>query len=224
MIYFVTILQSTQDRNRVLHSRFFYHNRLETPFQSGIFFNILSVFIQSGSTDTVQFTTGQHRFQHIARIQGTVRLAGTDDSMQLINEQNDLSVAVLHIIQYGFQTFLKFTSVFCAGYQCTHIQCENLLILQSLRYITFYNTLCQSFHHGGLTDTGFTDKYRVVLRFTGQDTYHITDLTVSSDDRIQLLVSRFLHQILTVFFQSIISSFRIVTGNSLVASYGRQSL
>ena len=224
MIYFITILQSTQDRNRVLHSRFFYHNRLETPFQSGIFFNILSVFIQSGSTDTVQLTTSQHRFQHITRIQSTVRLAGTNNGVQLINEQNDLSVAVLHIIQYGFQTFLEFTSVFCTGYQCSHIQSEYLLVLQSLRDITFYNTLCQPFHHGGLTDTGFTDKYRVVLRLTGQDTYHVTDLTVSSDDRIQLLVSRFLHQILTVFFQSIISSFRIVTGNSLVASYGRQSL
>ena len=172
----------------------------------------------------MQFTTCQHRFQHIARIQGTVRLAGTDDGVQLINKQNDLSVAILHIIQYGFQTFLKFTSVFCAGYQCAHIQCEDLLVLQSLRYITFYNTLCQSFHHGGLTNTGFTDQYRVILRLTGQNTHHITDLAVSSDDGIQLLVSRFLHQILTVFFQCIIGCFRVVTGDSLVASYGRQCL
>ena len=221
---FIAVFQSTQNWNRIFYRRLLYHYRLETTFQSCIFFNIHTVLIQCCSTDTVQLTTSQHRFQHIACIQSAICLTGTNNGMQLINEQNDLSIAVLHIIQYGFQTFLKFTSVFCAGYQCTHIQCKNLLILQSLRYITFYNTLCQPFHHGGLTDTGFTDQYRVVLRFTGQDTYHVTDLTVSSDDRIQLLVSRFLHQILTVFFQSIISSLRIVTGNSLVASYGRQSL
>ena len=33
-----------------------------TTFQSGIFFDILTVLIQCGSTDTVQFSTGKHRF------------------------------------------------------------------------------------------------------------------------------------------------------------------
>ena len=224
MIYFVTILQSTQDRDRILHGGFFYHNRLETTFQSGIFFNILSVFIQCGGTDTVQFTTGQHGLQHIARIQCAVGLAGTDNGMQFIDEQNDLSVTVLHIIQYGLQTFLEFTSVFGTGYQCAHIKCEDLLILQSLRDIALDDTLCQTLHHGGLTDTGFTDQHGVILCLTGQDTYHITDLAVTSDDGIQLLVPCFLHQILPVFFQCIIGCFRVVTGDSLVASYGRQCL
>ena len=33
---------------------FIYHNRLETTFQGGIFLNILTVFIQCGSTDAVK--------------------------------------------------------------------------------------------------------------------------------------------------------------------------
>ena len=144
--------------------------------------------------------------------------------MQLINEQNDLSLTVLHILKNRFQTLLKFSSVLGTRYQCSHVQCKNLLILQSLRYITFHNTLCQTFYNCCLTYTRLTDQNRVVLRLTGKDTDHIPDLVIPANNRIQLLVSGFLYQILSVFGKCIIGRLRIVAGNSLIASYRRQCL
>ena len=221
MVYLVTILQTTKNGNRIFHGRFFYHNRLEPTFQSRILFNILTVFIQCGRTDTMKLTTGQHRLQHIAGIKGSVCLACTDNRMQLINKQDDLTITVLHILKHGFQTLLEFTTILRTCNQCTHIQCKNLLILQSFRNITIYNPLCKPFHNRGLTNTGFTNQNRVILRLTGKDTNHIPDLLITADDRIKLLLSCFLHKILTVLLQGIIGCFRIIGGYPLIATHSR---
>ena len=79
------------------------------------------------------------------------------------------------------------------------------LVLQAIRNIAPDDTLSQTFYDGGFTNTGFTDENRVVFRLTGQDTDHIPDLRVTADDRIQFLVPGFLHQILAIFVQGIIS-------------------
>ena len=55
----------------------------------------------------------------------------------------------------------------------------------------------------------------------GQDTDYIAYLIVSADNGIKLLVARPLHQILSVFLQCIISCFRIVRSDSLIAAHCR---
>ena len=199
MEYFVTFSQTTKDRNSILHSWLIYHNRLETTFQGGIFLNILTVFIQCGSTDAVKLTTGKHWFQHIAGIHCAIRLTCTYDQMKLINKQDDLTFALFYLFKNRFQTFLKFTTVFGTCYQCTHIQGKNFLILQCFRNISCYNSLCKTFHSGCFTNTRFTDENRIVLGLTGKNTDHIPDLTVTSNDRIQLLASCLFHKIFAIF-------------------------
>ena len=115
--------------------------------------------------------------------------------MEFINEQNDLTIAFLYFFQYRFKSFLKFSTIFCTGYQCTHIKCKNLFILQSFGYITLYNTMCKSFYGCGLTDTGFTDQYRIILCLTGKNTDHISDLFITADNRIKLSVFGTLYEI-----------------------------
>ena len=62
VINLVTFLQTTQDRDGILHGRFCNQYRLKTTLQRSILFNIFAVLVQSGCTDTVQLTTGQHWF------------------------------------------------------------------------------------------------------------------------------------------------------------------
>ena len=224
MIYLVPLLQSTQDRDRVFHGRLIHQHLLETAFQRRVLLDILTVLIQRRGSDTVEFASGQHGLQHIARIHRAVCLAGSYDQVQLIDEQDNLPLALSHLFQNRFQTFLKFAPVLGACYQRAHIQRENLLILQSFRHIAADNPLRQAFHHGGLADAGFSDQHRIILRLTGQDPNHIPDLRVTSDDRIQLLLSGFLHQVVAVFIQGIISSFRIVRSHPLVPADRRQGL
>ena len=86
--------------------------------------------------------------------------------MQLIDEQNNLPVALFHFFQHSLQTFLKFTSVLGSCHQGSHIQGKELLILQSVRNIPPHDSLGQTFHHGCLAHAGLTDEHRVILRLT----------------------------------------------------------
>ena len=122
MEYFVTVFQTTKDRNRIFHRRLIHQYLLETTFQCRILLNILTVLIKSGRTDTMQFPSCKQRFQHITRIHGTIGLACSHDQMQLINKQNNLSFALSDLFQNCFQTLFKFTSVFGSCHQSTHIQ------------------------------------------------------------------------------------------------------
>ena len=139
--------------------------------------------------------------------------------MQLIDEQNDLPFGFFHFLQYRFQTLFKLTSVFSSGDQSPHIQRKQFLVFQTSRYIAAHDTLRQPFYDSRLTDTRFTDQHRVVLGLTGQDTDHVTDLGITSDHRVQLLLPRTLHQVKTVFCQGIIGCFRIVRRHPLVAAH-----
>ena len=216
---FVSLFQSSKDRDCILNGWLIYQDRLETTLQCSILLNILTILIQCCCTDTMQFTSGKHRLKHISCIHRTVCFTCSYNRMKFINEKNDLSVTVFHFFKNCFQTFLEFTTILRSCYQCSHIQRKDCLIFQSFRYISADDSLCKSFYNRSFTYTRFTDQHRVILCLTGQDTNHITNLFITSDDRIQFLISCFLNKILTVFIQCIISCFRIVRSNSLISSY-----
>ena len=144
--------------------------------------------------------------------------------MQLIDEENDLALALAHFLKDGFQTLLKLATVLGACDKGTHIQCEDLFIFQSLRDIPADDSLCQSLDRRRLADARLTDQNRVVFCLSGKNTDHIADLRVPADDRIQLLAACLLDQILSVFIQCIIGSFRIVRRHALIAADGRKGL
>ena len=144
--------------------------------------------------------------------------------MQLVNKQNDLPVAVLHILKNCLQSFLKFTTVFGTCYKRSHIQCKYLFILQTLGHISADDTLCQSLYHRSFTYTGLTDQYRIVFCLPRQNTDDISNLIIPADHRVKLLISRLFYQILSVFGKRVIGCLGIVRGHSLIASHRRKCL
>ena len=60
MEHLVTLLQTTENGNRILHGWLIHHNRLETPFQSRVLLNVFPVLIQRSGADTVQLASRQH--------------------------------------------------------------------------------------------------------------------------------------------------------------------
>ena len=126
----VLFLQATQDSNGIFHTRLTYHDRLETTFQSSILFDVLAVFIQRGGTDSMQFATSQGRLEHVACIHGAIaRRTSTYDGVQLIDEQDDLTIGLLHFAQYCLQTVFEFTTVFSTCQHCWQIQGNKFTVL-----------------------------------------------------------------------------------------------
>ena len=118
--------------------------------------------------------------------------------MQLIDEHENLTLGLTDLIEDGLQSFLELTTVLRTGDEGPHVEGEDLLILQALRYLALRDTLCETLDDGGLTDTRLTDQHRVVLALTAEDTDDIPDLIITADDRIILLILRTLHHLVAV--------------------------
>ncbi len=100
MVNFIFLLQAAQDGNGGFYAGFTDQNLLKAPFKCGIFFNVLSVFIQRGGTHAMQLTTRQGRFQHVASIHCAFSLASTHHGVQLINEHNGLTFIFGQLIEH----------------------------------------------------------------------------------------------------------------------------
>ena len=144
--------------------------------------------------------------------------------MQLIDEEDDLALALLHLVQHALQALLKLAAVLCTGHQSAHVQAEHGAILQVFGHIATHDALRQTLGDGGFTNAGLTDEAGVVFGLTGQDTDHIADLLISTNDGVQLLLAGKFHQILTVLLQCVVGVFRIIGGHPLVAAHGGKLL
>ena len=89
--------------------------------------------------------------------------------MDLVDEEDDASFGLRHLVDDTLQTFLKLTLIFRTSHQRTHIERIELLVFQVLRHVTPYDTPCETFDDGGLTRTRLTNQNRVVLRTTREN-------------------------------------------------------
>ena len=95
------------------------------------------------------------------RIHRAVAFPCAHQRMDFVDEQNNLTVRLGHLVDDGLQPLFKFTFIFRAGNQRTHVQRENLLRFQILRHVAPHNPVRQPFGNRGLTDTRLTNQYRV---------------------------------------------------------------
>ncbi len=163
VVSLISVLETAEDRNRIFHRRLIDHNRLETAFECRVLFNIFTVLVQRCRADAVQLAARQHRLEHIAGIHRALGLAGADDRMQFVDEEQNLAVRLFNFIKHGFQPFLKLAAVLGARNQRTHVQRENLLILQRRGYISLGDSLREAFNDCCLADAGLADQHRVVF-------------------------------------------------------------
>ena len=54
----------------------FDHDGLETPFERGVLFDVLAVFVERGGADSAQLAAGKLRLQHVRGVGGAFRRPG----------------------------------------------------------------------------------------------------------------------------------------------------
>ena len=77
----------------VLHVGLGDEHRLEAPRQGGVLLDVLAVFVERGGADAVQLAARQGGLQEVAGVHGALGLAGADDGVQLVDEQDDAPAA-----------------------------------------------------------------------------------------------------------------------------------
>ena len=92
MVLLVFVLQAAQDRDRVLDRRLGHEHRLEAPRQRGVLLDVLLVFVERGRADAMQLAARQRRLEQVGRVHRAVGLAGADQRVHLVDEQDDAAV------------------------------------------------------------------------------------------------------------------------------------
>ena len=182
----VLLLQAAQDGDGILHGRLGDEDRLEAPGERRILLDVLAVFVERGGADAVQLAARQRGFEQVAGIHGALGLAGADDGVQLVDEQDDLAALGLDLGQHGLEPLLELAAVFGAGDQRAHVERQQLLVLQALGHVALDDALRQAFGDGGLADAGLADQHGIVLGAPGQHLDGAADLLVAADDGIDL--------------------------------------
>ena len=185
----VALLQTPEDRDRVLYGGLLDHDRLESPFERRVLFDVLPVFVQGGGAHAAQLSPGQGGFQHVGGIDGAFRRPGAHDRVDLIDEEDDLPLRGGDLLQDGLQAFLEFSAVLRPGDEGADIEADDPLVFQVFRYIAVDDPLGESLHDRRLADARFPDQHGVVLRPPGEDLHDPPDLLVPADDGIEGAVS-----------------------------------
>ena len=82
------------DGNGVIDRRLTDVDGLETTLERRILFDVLTVFIYRRRTDALQLSAGEGWLQEIGCIQRSLSGSCTNDGMEFINKQNDLSCSI----------------------------------------------------------------------------------------------------------------------------------
>ncbi len=92
-------------------------HRLEAPLQRRVLLDSLAVLVQRRRPDATQLAARQHRLQEVGRVDRAFGGPGPDDGVELVEEEDDLSLRLLHLAQHRFQPLLELAAVFGARQQ-----------------------------------------------------------------------------------------------------------
>jgi hypothetical protein len=204
VVQLVALLQTAQDRDGVLDVGWIDQDRLEAALERAVLLDMLAVLVERGGADAVELAPRQQRLEQVARVHRTLGGAGAHDGVQLVDEEQHLPLALLHLVQDGLQALLELAPVLGARDQRAHVQRDQAPILEPLRHVAAHDALRQPLDDGGLPDPRVADQDGVVLGLARKDPDAAADLVVASDHRIELAVARRRDQVAAVLLERLV--------------------
>ena len=122
VVNLVALLETAEDRNRVLDGRFVDEHLLETPLERRILLDVLAILVERRGTHAVQFAARKRRFEHVAGVHRAFGLAGTNHRVQLVDEQDDLAFLLREIVEDRLQALLELAAELRARDQCAQVE------------------------------------------------------------------------------------------------------
>ena len=219
MVDLIALLQPSQYGDSVLDRRLADINGLETPFQGGVFLDVLAVLVERGGADHPQLAPGQHGLYHVAGVHGPLGRAGADDGVQLVDKSDDLAARIDDLLEHRLQAFLELAPVLGPGNHGTEVQGQEPLTSQAFRHIALDDATSEALDDGRLAHTGLADKDRVVLGPPRQDLDHPADFLVPADDRVELAFAGLLGQVAPVLLERLVALLGVLAGDPVAAAY-----
>ena len=188
----VALLESAQDPDRVLHGRLLDENGLEPALEGRVLLDVLAELVEGGRPDQAEFSTSEHRLQHVRSVHRTFGSTGSHDGVHLVDERDDPALGSLDLSQDGLEALLELAPILRAGNERAHVETDNPFVLQALGHVAVNDALCKPFDDGRLADAGFSDEHRIVLGTARQHLDRAADLLVAANHRVKpALLSEF---------------------------------
>ena len=188
---FVTALKPAKNRERVFDVRLVDHDRLEPPFQRGVFLDVLAVFVERRRANALDFAARERRLEQVRRVRAALLIARPDDRVQLVDKENDAPERIFHFFEDRLEPLFEFASEFRAGNERAHIERDDLFILQAFGHVPFDDTERKSFDDRRFAYARIPDEDRIVLSAAREDLNNAPDFRVAADNRIQFAFPRF---------------------------------
>ena len=213
MVSLVPAFQPAQDRDRVLHRRLADEHLLEPARKRRILLDPLPELIHRGRTDHLDLPPGQHRLEHPASVQRALSGTSTNHGMELVDEHDDLAVALLDLAEHFLEAILELGAVPRARHHRAEVQRDQSLAAQRLGHVAGHDPLRQPFGHSGLTHATVTDQHRVVPGPLGQHQDDAADLGVAADHRVQHAVAGAVGEVNAILLQSLVGILGVRAGH-----------
>ena len=220
MVHLEALLQAAEDGDGVRDAGRIDQDLLEATFERGILLHVLAEFLQRGGADAVQLPARQHGLEEVRGVHRAVGLAGPDEGVHLVDEEQDAALGGLHLAEHGLEALLEFAAILRAGDERAHVQGEQGLVAEAFRDIAVDDALGEAFDHGGLADAGLADEHGVVLGAAGKDADDAPDLLVAADDGVHLARAGAGREILAVLGEGLVGGLRIGRGHALGTAHG----
>src|ERR1019366_8049278 len=189
VVLLVPVSQPSQDLDRVCQGRLLDLDRLEPPFEGGVLLQMLPVLVERCRTDRLELAAGEHRLEDRGSVDGALCRAGTDEGGEVVDGQNEVS-ACPDLLQDLLEPLLEVAPVATTRDERSKVEGVELLALQRLRDVVVHDLLGQPFDDGSLADTRLTDENWVVLRAPRQHLHDSLDLPITTDNGIELVLTR----------------------------------
>ena len=219
VVNLVLLLQAAQNGDGVLHRRLADRDRLETTGKRLVLLDILAVLVKRRRADGMKLTARERRLEHVARIERAVaRGTGAHDGVQLVDEQDDLALGLLHLAQHRLQAVLELAAVLRTRHHRAQIERHDVAILQAGRHVACDNALSEPLDDGRLARARLADEHRVVLGAAGKHLNGAADFLGTADHRVEFSLARLLGEVLPVLLQGLELGLFLLVGHARVAA------
>ena len=218
-MHFVPFLESAEDRDRLLDARLADHDGLETPLQGGILLDLYPILVKRRRTDHAQLPSGEGGLEHVARVHGSLRRAGPDHRVQLVEEDDVPAARLRDLPQRRLEALLELAPELGPREHRSNVQLHELLVAKRFRDVAGNDALGEPLGDRGLAHTGVADEDGIVLSPPRQNLHEAANLRVAPDDRVELPRPGLRRQIDPVALQGAILPLGTLVGGAMRSAY-----
>ena len=208
MELFIVGLQALENLDGFVHSRRLYHYFLEPAVERAVLFHDFGEFIHGRGSDALDFSAGKGGLEHICGIEAASGATGSDDSVELVDEQDEVGVGSGRCDD-GLDAFFEVAAVFGAGHHRSDVQRDDALFGQDGGNVAGGYAKGDAFDNGRFAHAGLADEHGIVFLAASEDFDDAANLRVAAHYRVQTAFCGGFREVVAEFFQGIFLVFRL---------------